>query len=43
MRLDVLEYEEADLAMAWRYFVATSVRVSSADTLIDLYPTDLQI
>ena len=41
--LEVLAKEEADLAMASRYLVATTVRALSVESWVALYPTDWQI
>ena len=38
--LEVLAKEEADLAMASRYLVATTVIALSAESWVALYPTD---
>ena len=43
VRLEVLAKAEADLAMASRYLVATTVRALSAESWVTLYPTDWQI
>ena len=43
VRLEVLAKEEADLAMASRYLVATMVKSLSAESWVALYPTDWQI
>ena len=43
VRLEVLAKEEADLAIASRYLVATTVRALSAESWVALYPTDWQI
>lgn len=42
-RLAAAAKAEEDLAMAWRYFVATRVRVSRAESWVDLKPTYWQI
>lgn len=43
VRLELLAKRVADLAMAWRYLVATRVSVSRAESWVVLKPTDRQI